>query len=379
MTGSFPKRPTAALIDHAALAFNVRSIREFIGPELQFMAVVKANAYGHGAIECSQTLEKAGVEWFGVATLEEALELRENGLSSPILCFGSVWPGQERDFFEHFITPAIFSSETAIRLDEAAGKCGVEARVHLKLDTGMGRVGLRFDEVEQFLAEINGLRNLRIIGLMTHFAAADDLSQADFTRFQIARFNEALELLSKAGIEPEIVDMANSPGAVVFPESRGNMVRIGGIMYGLGDDVLPREVPGPDLKPVLSLVTKVAMVKQIKAGESIGYGRSFKATHELTAAVLPLGYNDGYSRSLSGRADVLIRGVRCPVLGRISMDWITVDASKIPDISPGEDVVLIGTSGDAAITAADIAGISGSISYEITCGIGQRVPRIHIK
>ena len=379
MTGSFPKRPTAALIDHSALAFNVRSIREFIGPEPQFMAVVKANAYGHGAIECSQTLEKAGVEWFGVATLEEALELRENGISSPILCFGSVWPGQERDFFEHFITPAIFSSETAIRLDEAAGKCGVEARVHLKLDTGMGRVGLRFDEVEQFLSEINGLRNLRIIGLMTHFAAADDLSQADFTRLQIARFNEALELLSKAGIEPEIVDMANSPGAVVFRESRGNMVRIGGIMYGLGDDVLPREVPGPDLKPVLSLVTKVAMVKQIKAGESIGYGRSFKATHELTAAVLPLGYNDGYSRSLSGRADVLIRGVRCPVLGRISMDWITVDASKIPDISPGEDVVLIGTSGDEAIKAADLAGISGSISYEITCGIGQRVPRIHIK
>lgn len=343
------------------------------------MAVVKANAYGHGAVECSQTLEKAGVEWFGVATLEEALELRENGISSQILCFGSVWPGQAREFFEHFITPAIFSSETAIRLDEVAQKCGVEARVHLKLDTGMGRVGLRFDEVEQFLAAIEGLRNLRITGLMTHFAAADDLSQADFTRLQIARFNKALELFSKAGIDPEFVDMANSPGAVVFPESRGNMVRIGGILYGLGDDVLPRDVPGPELKPVLSLVTKVAVVKRIKAGESVGYGRSFKAKDAITAAVLPLGYNDGYSRNLSGRADVLIRGVRCPILGRISMDWISVDASKIPDISPGEDVVLIGRSGDESITAADLAGISGSISYEITCGIGQRVPRIHIK
>ena len=285
MSGSFTNRPTAALINHAALAYNVGAIREFIGPEAKFMAVVKANAYGHGAVECSQTLEKAGVEWFGVATLEEALELRENGISSQILCFGSVWPGQEREFFEHFITPAIFSAETAIRLDEAAGKYGVEARVHLKLDTGMGRVGLRFDEVEQFLAAIKGLRNLRITGLMTHFAAADDLSQADFTRLQIARFNEALELFSNAGIVPEFIDLANSPGAVVFPESRGNMVRIGGIMYGLGDDVLPRDVPGPELKPVLSLVTKVAVVKQIRAGESIGYGRSFKAGHELTAAV----------------------------------------------------------------------------------------------
>ena len=379
MSGAYPKRPTAALIDHAALAFNVRSIREFIGPGAKYMAVVKANAYGHGAVECSQTLEKAGVEWFGVATLEEALELRENGIASPILCFGSVWPGQEREFFEHFITPVIFSSETAIRLDEAARKCGVEARVHLKLDTGMGRVGLRFDEVEKFLAAIEGLRNLRITGLMTHFAAADDLSQSDFTRLQMARFNKALELLSKAGIDPEFVDMANSPGAVVFPESRGNMVRIGGIMYGLGDDVLPRDVPGPELKPVLSLVTKVAMVKQLKVGESVGYGRLFKAAHELTAAVLPLGYNDGYSRSLSGRTDVLIRGIRCPVLGRISMDWISVDASKIPDISPGEDVVLIGRSGNEAITAAELAGISGSISYEIACGIGPRVPRIHIK
>lgn len=379
MSGSFPKRPTTAIIDHAALAYNVRSIREFIGPESKFMAVVKANAYGHGAIECSQTLEKTGVEWFGVATLEEALELRENGISSQILCFGSVWPGQEREFFEHFITPAIFSAETAVRLDEAAGKCGVEARVHLKLDTGMGRVGLRFDEVEQFLGKIEGLRNLRITGLMTHFAAADDLSQADFTLLQIARFNEALELLSKAGIDPEFMDLANSPGAVVFPESRGNLVRIGGTMYGLGDDVLPQNVPGPKLKPVLSLVTRVAVVKQIKAGESIGYGRLFKAEHDLTAAVLPLGYNDGYSRSLSGRADVLIRGVRCPILGRISMDWTSVVASKIPDIAPGEDVVLIGSSGNEAITAAELAGISGSISYEITCGIGQRVPRIHIR
>ena len=379
MSGTYPKRPTAALIDHAALSFNVRSIREFIGPGAKFMAVIKANAYGHGVVECSQTLEKAGVEWFGVATLEEALELRENGISSQILCFGSVWPGQEREFFEHFITPAIFSSETAIRLDEAARKYGVEARVHLKLDTGMGRVGLRFDEVEQFLSAIEGLRNLRITGLMTHFAAADDLSQVNFTRLQMARFNEALELFSEAGIDPEFVNMANSPGAVVFPKSRGNMVRIGGIMYGLGDDVLPRDVHGPELKPVLSLVTKVAVVKRIKSGESIGYGRSYKATHELTAAVLPLGYNDGYSRSLSGRAEVLIRGVRCPVLGRISMDWISVDASKIPDISPGEDVVLIGRSGNESITAADLAGISGSISYEITCGIGQRVPRIHIK
>ena len=379
MSGAYPKRPTAALIDHAALAFNVRSIREFIGPKPKFMAVVKANAYGHGAVECSQTLEKEGVEWFGVATLEEALELRENGISSQILCFGSVWPGQEREFFEHFITPAIFSSETAIRLDDAARKCGVEARVHLKLDTGMGRVGLRFDEVEQFLSAIVGLRNLRITGVMTHFAAADDLSQADFTRLQMARFNKALELLSKAGIDPEFVDMANSPGAVVFPESRGNMVRIGGILYGLGDDVLPRDVPGPVLKPVMSLVTKVAVVKRIKTGESVGYGRSFKAINELTAAVLPLGYNDGYSRRLSGRAEVLIRGVRCPILGRISMDWISVDASEIPDISPGEGVVLIGHSGNEAITAADLAGISGSISYEITCGIGQRVPRIHMK
>ncbi|MBK9165659.1 MAG: alanine racemase [Acidobacteria bacterium] len=375
----FPSRPTKAIIDHAALVENVRSIREFIGPGPKFMAVVKANAYGHGAIECSQTLEKAGVDWFGVATLEEAHELRKNGIASPITCFGSVWPGQETAFFEHFVIPAIFSLETAKRLDETAAKCGVEARVHLKLDTGMGRVGLRFDELEGFLQEIAELRHLRITGLMTHFAAADDLSQADFTGLQIARFKSSLELLRKAGLEPEVVDLANSPGAVVYPESRGKMVRIGGIMYGLGDDVLPRDVPGPKLKPVLSLVTKVAMVKRINVGESIGYGRSYTAEREVTAAVLPIGYNDGYCRALSGLSDVLIRGIRCRVLGRISMDWITVDATAIPNIEAGEEVVLIGSSGDETITAAELAGISGSISYEITCGIGSRVPRIHTK
>ncbi|MFN6963372.1 MAG: alanine racemase [Pyrinomonadaceae bacterium] len=368
-------RPTLAEIDLGSLRFNFRSSRDFIGSGVKYMAVVKADAYGHGAVECSRALEAEGVDWLGVALVEEAVELRDAGCRLPVLCLGGAWEGQEETILKRSITPAIFTLSQAERLHAAAERRGESLAVHIKIDTGMGRVGVRHDRVPEFAERLVKLSRLTVEGLMTHFAAADDLAETDFTQMQTRRFWESVETFRKVGIEPEYLDLANSPAAVAHPATRSNMVRLGGILYGLGGDVLPGSAPRPKLRPVLSLKTRIAQIKSVPEGETLGYSRAFKTKRDSTIATIPIGYADGLCRGLSNVGEVIVRGRRAPIVGRISMDWTIVDVTDVGGAAEGDPVTIIGRDGGEEILAEDVARMTETISYEVTCSIGRRIPR----
>lgn len=368
------KRPTAATIDLDALAFNLRSAGDFIGRDTEIMAVVKADAYGHGAVECSKRLKSEGVKRLAVAIVEEAVELREAGIDGDILILGGIWPDQSELIFQHNLIPAIFSIESATALNSLYASKGKSAKIHVKIDTGMGRVGVPFADAGQFADALARLANIEVEALMTHFASADDLTQSDYTNYQMDRFGAVVEVFANAGIRPPILDLANSPASVAFPRSRSGLVRLGGILYGLGSDILP-DVPRPDLKPVMSLTSEVGYLKHVSAGDSLGYGRTFIAKRDSLIATVPIGYADGYPRTLSNKGEMIVLGQTVPVVGRVSMDWTILDVTDIPNVEVGTKVTIIGGDGSEWISAADIARDTDTISYEITCGFGRRVPR----
>lgn len=371
------RRPTWAEIDLDNLVSNFRSVKSFVGTDIKYMAVVKADAYGHGAVQCAKRLEAEGVDWLGVALPEEGVELRKAGIRKSILCLGGFWDGQATVALNYGLTPVLFQIDKARALNEAAAERGTSVAVHVKIDTGMGRVGIRHDEVSEFADELTKLGNLRVEGLMTHFASADDLSQNPFTELQIKRFGDATAAFREKGFNPAYLDLANSPGAVAHPASRGNMVRLGGVLYGLGGDVLPTGISKPELRPVMSLHTRIAHLKKIPAGDTVGYGRTFTATLDALIATIPIGYEDGYARSLSNIGRAIVRGGYVPVVGRVSMDWTTLDVTSCPEVAAGDEVVLIGEQEGLCISAEEIARSIGTISYEITCRINQRVPRVY--
>lgn len=373
-----PHRPTVAKIDLDNLAYNFHSVKKFVGEHVSYMAVVKADAYGHGAVECARRLERKGADWFAVALPEEGVELRDAGITKPILCFGGCWPGQEDTLLDRQITPAIFNIETARRFNEAARSRNVAANVHIKIDTGMGRVGVPWREAPLFAKELISLSNLSMQGLMTHFAAADNLSEKDFTNGQVEKFETIVAAFRDLGFSPEIIDLANSPGAVAHPNSLGNMVRLGGVLYGLGGDVLPAGIEKPDLKPVMSLATELTQIKRVAEGESLGYGRTFVTARDSIIGTIPIGYHDGFRRSLSNIGRVIVNGSFVPVVGRVSMDWTIIDLTDVPDAAVGDEVVVIGRQHGLNISAEDVAGLVGGLSYEVTCGISARVPRIFV-
>lgn len=372
-------RPTRAEIDLDALASNFKSIRQFTGDKVKYMAVVKADAYGHGAVRCARRLEREGIDWFGVAIPQEGVELRVSGIRKRILCLGSFWNGQETLLLNHDLTPVIYRLDQAEAFDRAAKDRGSTAEIHLKIDTGMGRIGIRCDELDAFLDGFAKFGNLHIEGLMTHFAAADDLSANEFTNSQIVRFESAAKTVESRGHNPVYRDLANSAAAIAHPRSHGNLVRLGGILYGLADDVLPAEAVRPALTPVLSLHSEIVHLKNVPAGEALGYGRTFETARDSLIATIPIGYQDGYSRALSNSARVLVRGRFAPVAGRISMDWTLVDVTGIEGVSVGDSVTLIGSQEGNTIKAEELAGISDTISYEITCGISRRVTRVYVE
>ncbi len=369
------QRPTRAEINLDNLAFNFNSVKEFVGPEIRFMAVVKADGYGHGAVECARKLEAEGIDWFGVALPEEGVELRKAGITKRILCLGGFWEGQEIELLNHNLTPVIFQLRQAERFNRAAMERGTAAEIHVKIDTGMNRIGVRHDEVESFAGELKRFKNLHLEGLMTHFASADDLRENPFTTLQIDLFEDSHSIFKKCGFNPVYLDLANSPASVAHPRSYGNMVRLGGVLYGLGDDVLPKGIDKPVLKPVMSLRTRIAHIKRCPKGETLGYGRIFRLERDSVIATIPIGYQDGYSRSLSNKARTIINGTYAPVAGRISMDWTIVDVTDVPNVQIDDEVVLMGESADLSITAEDLASATDTISYEITCGISKRVER----
>lgn len=370
-------RPTWAEINLDNLQHNFRVMRLAMGAGVAIMPAVKADAYGHGARECAAALERAGADWFGVAMPEEGLQLREAGISRPILCLGGFWEGEENVVIEAHLTPAVFRVDLLERLDCAARERKTVADYHVKIDTGMGRLGVPSGEFDDFLESISRFERVRMDGMMTHFAAADESDKQEFTREQMRHFNEALESARSRGHNPTWIHQANSGAAHALPSSRGRMVRLGGVLYGLWRDVTDSRVPPLDWRPVMSLHTRISLLKTVSKGAPLGYGGSFVTTRESRIATLPVGYEDGLRRGLSNRGRVIVRGRMAPIVGRVSMDLTLVDVTDIDGAAVGDEVVIIGSQGECTITAEEIAAQLGTISYEVTCAISDRVPRVY--
>ncbi|HEV7683520.1 MAG TPA: alanine racemase [Pyrinomonadaceae bacterium] len=369
-------RPTWAEIDLEALAANFHIVKEKVGPDVQVMAVVKANAYGHGAVACARRLEREGADWFGVALPEEGIELRNAGIAKPILCLAGFWGEQATACLQHELVPVVYRLDLIETFDHAARERGVVAAVHVKIDTGMGRLGVRFDEIAEFAGALKQFKNIRVDGFMTHFAAADEPSCGPLTRDQIERFESAAAAFREHGFTASYQHLANSAAVFGQPSAQGNLVRPGGVLYGLWRDILAPEDRDQKLRPVMSLHSRISLLKWVPQGETVGYGCTFEASRKTLVATVPIGYDDGYLRALSNRGHAIIRGVYVTVIGRISMDLTLVDVTNVPGVQTEDEVVFMGSEGGLAISAEEIARTAGTLSYEVTCRISERVPRI---
>ena len=371
-------RPTWAEIDLDALAENFRVISAHVGPEVKVMAAVKADAYGHGAVECARRLQKDGIDWFGIALPEEGIELRKAGIDKPILCLAGFWEGQQNICLQQKLAPVVYRIDLIRSLDGAARDAGVVAPVHVKIDTGMGRLGVQSREVPEFCDALKSFENIHVDGLMTHLAAADEHDREDFTKSQLERFQQAVTVFRERGFRPSFVHAANSAATFAFSESWGNLVRPGAALYGFIRDVVPSDIAPPPLRPVMSLYSRIMLLKQVGRGEKLGYGCTFETKRDSMIATIPIGYDDGYRRVLSNHGRVIVRGRFAPVVGRVSMDLTLIDVTDVPGVALDDRVTLIGRDRELSITAEDVAEIAETISYEITCGISGRVPRIYL-
>jgi alanine racemase len=366
-------RPTAAVISGDALSHNYReALRRADGRKI--LAVVKAQAYGHGAVEVSRRLLGLGADMLGVALVEEGRELREAGIVAPILVMGALFPEQSETIVALGLTPVVSNRSVAKALSAAAKQRGTTVFVHVKIDTGMGRIGVAPEEAPAFLADLKKLGSITVQGLMTHFADAD-LSDKQFAAKQMDRFESLLKVLAAQGIDIPVRHAANSAALLDFRRALFTMVRPGLMLYGYNP--LEERAARADLRPVLSLVTRIAFIKRVPAGVPISYGRTFVTKRDSSIATLPIGYADGYRRGLSNTGEALVRGMRARVVGRVCMDMCMLDVTDVPGVREGDDVVLIGSQGSERITAEDIAAKTETIAYEVLCGVSERVPRIY--
>lgn len=367
-------RATRAEIDLDAVANNVRFFADHAGPRAGVIAVVKANAYGHGAIMVARAAVAAGARWLAVATVDEGCQLRAAGLTAPILVLAPSHPDEATAAVRADLTLAVADLAMAAAVGSAAG--AVAARVHVEVDTGLNRFGIAHTTAAQEIARIAALPGVRLDGVYTHFATADEADRR-FHDEQQARFGAVLDALAGRGLTVPHVHQDNSAGAIGGPGSRATLIRPGVALYGMSPS---DEVPAPPaLRPVLTLRSRVARVLDLASGDTVSYGRTFIAKAPMRAALVPLGYADGYRRSLSGRGQMLLGGQRTPVLGRVCMDQTVI---AVPDGMPmavGDEVVAIGSQGDARISADELAVLAGTIPYEIGTGISARVPRHYLR
>ncbi len=376
MSESKRYRPTVARVDLSALRHNLQVVREHLPHENgQLMAAVKADAYGHGLVPVAQTLASEGVKWFGVAIVEEGLQLREAGLTQDILVLGGFLEGSHSAALDAGLCPVLFRQDDAHQLQALASARGVPCRVHLKVDTGMHRLGVPLAELSDYLDILDRCPDLVVDGILTHLPDAENLA-ADFTLRQLDRFEQAVAMLRSRGHCPRWVHSANSAALMMERHSSSsscNLYRPGISLYG--EVTAPHLAGAWPLKPVLSLHTAVSFVKKVKKGAHLSYGLTWTAPRASTIATLPVGYGDGYPRALGNHASALIAGHRVPVVGRVCMDLTLVDVTEVPGVREGDPVVLIGSQGDEDITAEELARTMNTISYEILSGIGSRVPR----
>ena len=380
-------RRTWAEIDLDALANNYRRVREAADPKARVCCVVKADGYGHGALRISAELQSLGADWFAVSNLEEALQLRRGGIERPILVLGFTPPEEAAALSEGNISQCVYSTDYAEKLSLCAGAVGVKVKIHAKIDTGMSRLGFYFQDIFRDEAAIDeviracSLPGLIPEGVFSHFAVSDEGKEGDaFTMRQFGCSKEMSEALVRAGVggdKPPLRHCANSAAVFDYPLSHLDMVRAGVVLYGLYPSGQLRA--RPDLRPVLSLRSVVSHVKTLLPGATVSYGRKFTAEHEMRVATVPVGYADGYPRALGpGGAAVLIRGQRCPVIGRICMDQLMADVSGVEGAAMGDRVTLIGRDGGEEITAGEVAGWEGTINYEVVCALSKRVPRVYL-
>lgn len=371
-------RPVWAEIDLDHVAHNIREFRRITPPHTQLMAIVKADGYGHGAVEVAKAALEAGAARLAIAFLEEGIVLRRKGLSAPIMILGVSSPGTEKAVIEHELTPAICTVDSAQRFSQAAAALGKKVRFHLKLDTGMGRIGLRPDQLQAFLETLHRLPGLELEGVFSHFSKADE-QEKTYTQMQLHRYAECLKMIHTAGFRPTIRHLANSAGTMETPEAHFDLARIGISLYGFypSSEVDPATVA---LRPVMRWKTRIAHLKRLPAGERISYGGMFTTRRPTMVATLPLGYADGFRRRLwTKNWHVLVRGQRAPIIGKICMDMCMIDVTDIAGASIGSEVVLIGSQGEHVVSADDMANALDTINYEITCLVGKRVPRIYMK
>lgn len=366
-----------AEIDVDAITHNYRQIKQTIPKYTGIMAVVKADGYGHGAVKVAQILEKEGVDYLAVAIAAEGAQLREEGIKVPILVLGYTPATSVGALIENDLTQTIFSYEMAKYISYEASKLGKKVNIHIKVDTGMGRIGFlpHPTSIEEII-EINKLPNIEIEGIYTHFSSADEQDQT-YTKKQNSIFNGFLKELSQVGIEVPIVHGANSAAIIMHKYSHSNMVRLGISLYGHYPSTVAKSYP-VGLKPAMSLKTQVVHVKKVPKGQPIGYNRTYTTRDVTTIATIPIGYADGYSRGLSNKGRVLIRGEYAPVIGNICMDQFMVDVTHINYVAVGDEVVLFGKQDDNEITVEEIADILNTINYEVICMIGKRIPRIYV-
>lgn len=368
-------RPAWIEVDLSAIEQNTRSIQRFVGQRVAVMSIVKADAYGHGLVPVSMAALRGGASSLGVALLEEALAIRAAGVDKPILVLGCGLPEQAPEIVHANLAQVVASREMAAALSREAVRQAATAKVHVKIDTGMGRIGVGWEEGADAVRSLAGLPGLELSGILTHFSTADE-SDRGFAYEQLSRFGKVLDELAGKDALPACRHAANSAGITFLPESHYDLVRPGLLTYGIPASTEPAPL---GLTPALSLKARLAQVKAVKASEGISYGRSHITRRPSTVAIVPFGYGDGFSRSHSNRCRVIVHGQLVPVVGRVCMDQFMVDVTDVADVHTGDEAVILGRQGSSTITAWDLAASMQSVPHEVLSALGARLPRVYIR
>jgi len=376
--------PCWAEINLKQLQENFRLVKKHVGPERKILAVVKADAYGHGAVPVARALEEAGVDYLGVAAVNEGVELRQAGVRRPILVLTGFFPGEEKELLEFDLTPGVTEAGQLDLLEPAARAANRKLRLHLKIDTGMGRLGIACKEVARVAERLTASAQFELEGLYTHFASSEDFT-SNQTEDQVRRFEEARAAFAARGLRPPLIHLANTGAVVARPETWGTMVRPGSVLYGFqsffkfpeGQDRTAEFAAALPVKPVMTLKARVYLVRDYPESAPLGYGARFVTQRPSRIAVLPIGYGHGWRRALSGHCRVILRGRYAPTVGTIGMDLTLADVTDIPEAKPGDEVILIGANGSAAIPPTEPARALGTVCSEVLSGLNRRVPRVY--
>lgn len=375
---SFTRERTWAQVDMDAICHNYHTVRRALRPEVKLCCVVKANAYGHGASRLAPLYQQLGADWFAVSNIQEAMHLRRWGITRPVLILGYTSPACAAQLAQYDLSQCVYSGEYGHRLSACAAEAGVTVKIHIKIDTGMGRLGFVPAEVTQgTVAAVCGLPGLQPEGVFTHFASADEGEEGDaFSRRQYDAFCAAVDTLARQGVTFSLRHCANSAALMEYPAYQLDMVRAGIVLYGLPPSEELRCVP--ELHPAMSLCSVISHVKTVPPGTPISYGRTFVTPREMRIATVPIGYADGYWRS-NGTvgATLTVAGHRAPIVGRVCMDQLLIDVTDLPPVAIGDKVVVFGPA--PALTAGELAALNGTIGYEVVCGVGERVPRLYTR